>query len=216
MSKDPINRINPEQVEPSKSAGPTPSTTPPDKGAFQSQMQGAGTPQAGAQQKGVTPMELTENPQAMQTQGPSMQSVVGQINTTQSNIADIKNNLQNNPNLKFKRSQEYLMRNKLTDAQEHIQSASNKVGAPVVPPKQIAAGEGPVGKFIGMVSDGENQLAAAQQKLEDLQKEGKTLNPADLMIIQVKLSQAQQELNYTSILLSKVVESFKQMMNIQL
>ncbi len=89
------------------------------------------------------------------------------------------------------------------------------MGAEVPDPTKVPDTANPVERFLGYVSDGQNQLLAAKAQLQELGQTG-TANPADLMLVQIKLSQAQQELEYSSILLSKVVDIFKQMLNIQL
>nr|NGX26748.1 hypothetical protein [Chlamydiota bacterium] len=77
-------------------------------------------------------------------------------------------------------------------------------------------GSGPLQKFLGLVTDGQNQLEAAKQKLTDLSAKGEDLRPAEMLMIQIKLNKAQQELEYSSLLLGKAVDDLKMMMNIQL
>lgn len=214
MSQDPIDSVNTGQIKPTGETG-EPTRSSPDGKAFQKEMETSSTPMQGSQAaQGPSPMEV--NQEALPTQKPTIDSLLAQTNDVNTSMQGIQNDLKNNPNLKFKKSQEYLMKNKLADAQEHIQSAGNKIGAQMPEPRPISAGANPVQRFIGMIEDGQNQMASAQQHLQQIQADGGQINPADMMLIQVKLSQAQQEFNFTSILLGKVTESLKTWMNIQI
>lgn len=212
MSQNPIDDAG--GIEPTGSSNQPPKSTP-DGNRFQQEMQQPSAPAQGAgTPEGISPMEIGQQPQI--SENPTVQSLLTQTQDAQTSLQSIQSDLNNNTNVRFRKSQEYLMKNKLADAQEHIQSAGNKLGANM--PEQAAAspGQNPVQKFVGMVADSQQQMAAAQQQLQELQKSGKPLKAADMMLIQVKLSQAQQELSFASILMGKVVESFKTFMNIQI
>ncbi|MGD2169806.1 MAG: hypothetical protein PVI40_06160 [Chlamydiota bacterium] len=201
---------------PIEPTGEKPKLTP-DKSQFDSYMQQAPgqTPGAAPQgTSGVSPMELAQGGLQGANQ-PTLDSLLAQVNTTHSNFENVKKMLQT-PNLKFKRSQEHLLRNKLSEANTHLMAASNKMGAQVATPMNIPSGASPVERFIGLVTNGENQLHEAQQALLDLKDNEGQLNPGDMMLVQVKLAQAQQNLEYASILLSKTIDVLKQMINIQL
>lgn len=214
MSQDPIDPVNPGKIGPAGQAGQQTRSTP-EGNAFQKEMGAASTPmQAGQGPEGISPVEI--NQQGIPTSNPTFESLLTQTKDANTSLQGIKNDLNNNPTLKFKKSQEYLMKNKLADAQENIQAAGNRLGAQIPEPKPVSAGANPVQKFIGMVEDGQNQMTAAQEQINLMQQTGKSINPADMMLVQVKLSQAQQALGFTSILLGKVVETFKQWMNIQI
>jgi hypothetical protein len=185
----------------------------PNKEAFQSYMKE--TPTDDTVNTGqVSPMDLAKSttPQAA---GVSMDSLLGQADTTSNTINSLQNNL-NTPNLKFKHSQQRLLDNKLTDAQSHITTASEKLGAPLLPKTKIPAGSRPVVKFLSYVTDGQNQILAAKKQLQAIKAKGQALKPTDMLLVQVKLAQAQQELEYSSVLVSKVVDVIKQTINIQI
>jgi hypothetical protein len=75
---------------------------------------------------------------------------------------------------------------------------------------------GPLGKFLALLKDGQSQLASAQKQLQDLKDKGTNITPGDFLLIQVKISKATQELEYTSVLLSNAVQDFKTLMQVQL
>jgi hypothetical protein len=207
MSQDPIDEVNPGGVQPPKApTGQQPQTTP-DQSAFKSEMQKKSAPEPAKPAEGVSPMELAGSQGQEQT--PTPNSINTQITEATNTYQHVQTELQNNQNLKFKKSQEYLMKNKLADANDNIQKAGAKLGATMPPPKQAPPGAGPVNKFIAMVEDGQTQLTTAQNHLTNLAAKGEQINPADLLLVQARLSRAQTEINFTSILLSKVVEAFK-------
>ena len=147
--------------------------------------------------------------------GPTFQTIQDQTKAANSLLGDINNQL-NTPKLKLKQSSKYLLKNKLNSANAHIQSASSKLGAPKAEEEETPAGAGPLQRFLGMVTSGQNQLKLTQQHLADIAASGKEMRPADMLMIQIKLSKAQQELEYSSLLLGKAVDDLKMMMNIQL
>jgi len=207
--------IDPEQVTPYQGVDADQKRTPSDASAFQKEMgEPSAAPTAGQQAEGVSPMELANAPGV--TGSPTMQSLTEQTGQAQTTIQGIQTDLKNNQNLKFKNSQEYLMKNKLTDANERIDSALNQLGLPPMEQKTSAPGSGPVTKFLDMLEGGQKGMERAQEKLGQITESGEPIDPAQMMLIQVQLSQAQQALNFTSILLSKVVESFRTWMQTQI
>lgn len=207
--------VDPEKITPYEGVDADQKRTPSDASAFQREMGETGTaPVAGQQAEGVSPMELANTPGV--TGSPTMQSLTEQTNQAQSTIQGIQTDLKNNQNLKFKNSQEYLMKNKLTDANERVDSALNQLGLPPMEQKTSAPGAGPVTKFMDMLEGGQKGMERAQEKLAQITESGEPIDPAQMMLIQVQLSQAQQALNFTSILLSKVVESFRTWMQTQI
>jgi len=187
--------------------GPAPGAQP-----FQSFMQGPAG--ALAQPSGATlssPFDLAH--QQMIPATPTFDTLLTQVNAAQTTLGDISTQF-NTPNLKLKQSSKYLLKNKMSDANDHIFSAANKLGLET--PEPSAAPAGPFGKFIGMITDGQNQLQAAQKQLQSLKDKGNQLSPADMLLVQVKLNLAQQELEYSSVVLSKAIDDIKMLFNVQL
>jgi hypothetical protein len=148
-------------------------------------------------------------------QAPTMQTLMAQINSAQSTMGDLSSQL-NTPNLKLKASQKYLLKNKLTDANASLRAANAKMGADTPSEPDHTQFSGPLGKFFAYLSDGQNQLESAKNQLESLKNKGENLNPGDFLLIQVKLNKAQQELDFTSVLLSNAVSAAKMLMQVQL
>lgn len=212
----------PDNVTPLMPTGPISEGEPghaPAEGArsFQSYMQGAPTtPPPGistAQSTQASPFDLAHG--QVLAAGPNLATIQAQAKMAQTALGDVATQL-NTPNLKLRRSSNYILKNKLTSANALIRSASAKMGAPVQPQPELPGGAGPIQRFLSMVTDGQNQLQAAQAQVQEISAKGGEMKPADMLLVQIKLNMAQQEIEYSSLLLSKAVDDIKMMMNIQL
>lgn len=213
MSRDP-DKIGSDRIEPGKGIDTEKTRVQPDRTLFQSYMQEGAPAQGSRPTVGMSPAEMAQMP-SIQTAGPSYNTLLAQVNGAHQTLSGIQDQL-NTPNLKFKRQHQYLLKSKLNDANDHLASANARLGVPTQPSTDTPDSAGPVVKFLAYVTDGQNQLLAAKSQLEQLNEKGGQVSPSDMLLIQVKLSQAQQELEYSSTLLSKVVDFLKQMLSIQL
>lgn len=203
---DPIKKIG----EDKQAGGAT-----PQPGSFESAMEKAAQQSNPASQpSSVSPMELAQN-QTLLTKGPTFDSLLSQTKSVHSMLGDINTDLQTK-NLKLKQSDRASLRSKLTNANSYLKAANTKIGAQVTEEPPPAAGGGILGKFLGLVTQGQSNVAAAQKQLLDMKSKGDSLNPADFLAIQIKLAHAQQEIEYSSIMLSNAVSSLKTLFNIQL
>lgn len=206
---DPIRKIGEEQKQ---------VATPGKSGqGFESYMEKA-SEQMPTQGTGKTtptsPFDLAQAQSPLAT-GPTFDSLLNQVKASQSMLGDMSNDL-NTKNLKLKQSQRYLLRSKLKNANGYLKAANTKMGAKAPEEEAAPSGGGIMGKFLNYIGNGQANLAAAQQQLMNLKGKGDALKPADFLAIQVKLAHAQQEIEYASIMLSKAVDDFKTLMNIQL
>lgn len=177
-------------------------------------MQGPSTPQQGAgASQGPSPAQVPQGPGAPQG-APTIDSINAQATSAQDSLGAVKDKL-NTKNLRFSSSQEHLLRNKFSNASTYLRAANAKLGSDV-PAMPTQTGKGPIAKFLNYVTDGENQLNAAKAKLQDISKKGENISPSDMMLVQIKMNQAQQEIEYSSTLLSKVITSLTQILNTQL
>ncbi len=177
---------------------------------FESHMKGS-TPTAPQGVSGTSPMELTQ-PMAQGT--PTFDSLMTQAKTTQDTLGTVKDQL-GTKNLKLKRSQSHLLRNKLTDAHESMQAAGAQIGVNREGP-QLGSGLSAIDRFISYVDSGQEQMTALQGKLQEMAAHPEKLNAAQMLLVQVKMSQAQQAIEYSSALLGKVIDSIKTILNTQL
>lgn len=210
----------PDNISPSKIVKPI---TEGDKQAgeqsvrpFAPYMQGKGqtNPLADAgKAPQVSPFDLARG--KVPAPGPTFDTIQAQAKTAHSSMGELAQQL-NTPKLKLKQSTKYLLKNKLTAAKGNILSASTKLGAPTTEDEEQPKGSGALAKFLDLVTSGQRQLEATQQQIQQIAASGKTMNPAEMLLVQAKLNKAQQQLEYSSMLLGKAVDDLKQMMNIQL
>lgn len=146
---------------------------------------------------------------------PNLETITNQVTVAQSTLGDVNSYL-SNPNLKLKQSSKYLLKNKLQDSNTHLRTAATRLGAEPATEEEISPGSGPISRFIGYVTNGQNLLHSAKQKLSEMKEKGDNLKPADFLLIQVQMNLAQQSLEYSSVVLSKAMDSVKQLMNVQL
>lgn len=185
----------------------------PDKSTFEGYKESAPSAPSASSSTNISPMDLAAKETVSQT--PTFQTLLAQSQNVQDTLGNVQNQL-NTPNLKFKKSQATLLNSKLTQANEHLKAANEKMGANVPRDTKLPPNANPLTRYLSMVTDGQNKLVEAQTQLKNLNKEGTKLQPGDFLLIQVKLAQAQQEMEYSSVLLNKMVDALKQMMNIQL
>lgn len=208
---------SPDAITPGKSLESTDSTIrKPPTSNFQSYMQESpGQPRGSSPTAptGQTPLDLSRGA-PFSTQGPSFQSLLAQSKTAQDSLGVVHEKL-NTSNLKLKRSQSHLLRNKLTDARDNLHAAGDKLNA-LTPDRKLPAGSNAIDRFIAYLNDGQDQLAAVQKRLQDMAASNQELKPGDMMLVQIKIGQAQQEIEYSSTLLSKVIDSLKTILNTQL
>jgi predicted PhzF superfamily epimerase YddE/YHI9 len=162
----------------------------------------------------ISPFQMMQG-QPPLAQAPSMDTLVAQVNNVQSTMGDINNQL-TTPNLKLKASTKYLLKSKLTDANDTLRTFNAKIGANVPEEPPTSSFSGPLGKFFGYLTDGQQQMDSAKQQLQSLKDKGGQLSPGDFLLVQVKLNKAQQLLEFSSVLLSNAVSDFKQLMQVQL
>jgi hypothetical protein len=184
--------------------------------SFSSYMQNVSSVDSGtAKSQMISPFELVNSGPKVGMATPNIDTLAASVKLAQNTFADLQTQL-NSPDLKLKASQKYLVQNKLEDVNSSLRAANAKLGAPEVEPVNNSSSTGPLSKFLNYVSDGMNQLTSAQQQIGSLKDKGSALSAADFLMIQLKMNKAQQELDFTSILLSKAVEGVKMLMNVQL
>ncbi len=140
-------------------------------------------------------------------QAPTMDTLLAQVNNVQSTMGDINSQL-NTPNLKLKSSTKYLVKNKLTDANDNLRTANPK-SVQISPKRPILPQfQGPLGSFFRLShrwtsTDGSGQSSNCKTS----KTKGRVFPRAIFLLIQVKLNKAQQVLEFTSVLLQRCVRS---------
>lgn len=165
----------------------------------------------------ISPFDLMQSGHSPITQVATTDNLLAQVKHAQSTLGDISNQL-HTPKLKLRSSDKYLLKNKLHTTTANLHAVNAKLGASEEKPEEAPSPkfQGPLGRFMSYLADGQQQLVSAQRKLQSLKAKGDSLAPADFLLIQIKLNKAQQELDFTSVLLSNAVSGLKTLMQIQL
>lgn len=146
----------------------------------------------------------------------SQSNLINQTKEAIGKIDEIKAVLEN-PNVQVKRSAHQLLNNKLSHIDESLRIALSKAGLDYTPEvnPEVKTGKNPIEKFLFLLTDGQWQLAKLSEELTTMGKSNRELSPVNMLAIQVKVGQIQQELELFSSLLNKGLESIKTIMNIQ-
>ncbi|MCC6128180.1 MAG: hypothetical protein IT584_03155, partial [Chlamydiae bacterium] len=202
----PDSTPSPDRIDAGKPIEPkTPTRSEPGT-EFRTFMEQPGTGAPNVSQTGpASPMQMAST--NMPGVAPSFDTLTVQSKNMQDSLGNLKNQLKT-PNLTLKRSQAHLLRNKLGDANDYIRGAANKLGVDT-PPMKGPKHPGVTEKLMAYINDGQEKMVSIQQKLDDMMSSGTELKPADMMLVQIKMGQAQQELEYSSTVLGKVVDALK-------
>lgn len=120
------------------------------------------------------------------------------------------------PELNIKNSVQHLLKNKLEGINDNLKIAFSKAGIEYVPAEQSERAIGnPLARFLDLLSNGQSQLQSLSKHVDGLAESKKTINPADMLALQIKVGQIQQELEFFTALLNKSLESTKTLMNVQ-
>lgn len=210
----PKDITNPASVEKMMPVGS--SDNPREAGTFQNLLQKQTGQTAKPAQFVNSPFQLASGIPQLAT-GPNLATINAQVLHAQTTIGDI-NNMLSTPNLKVKPSSKYILRNKLSQASQELRTVNSKVGGEQAKQEEqdLPAGSGVIQKFLSYVGGSQVALANTQKEIQGLSESGETLEPAKLLFVQIKLSKAQQLLDYSAILLAKAVEDMKQLFSVQL
>ena len=207
--------VDPNRISPGKPLE-TESPLSNPRTSFESHMQGETKGTMGAPGKAMSTPQTNQMGAASQLQGapPTVDSVLIQTRNAQDGLGTISQQL-NTPNLKLKRSQAHLLKTKLQDANGAIRDSSSKLGLEN-PEMKFPSSANPLSRFLAYVGDGQDRLNAVQHELKNISSSSAGVSPAKMLFIQVKINQAQQEIDYATTLLSKVIDSLKTILNTQL
>lgn len=187
----------------------------PVQGQFASMMKGGPLEaEGGGKLSMISPFELASTRPAL-SQTPTVATVLAQVDQARSTLGDLSSYL-STPNLKLKAGQKSLLGAKLADANTHLQAVTAKLGGEEIQTPRNLNFTGPFGKFLHYLADGQAQLEAAKGQLQGLKNKGEQLSPGDFLLIQIKMNKAQQELDFSSVMLSNAVQGFKMLMQVQL
>jgi hypothetical protein len=108
-----------------------------------------------------------------------------------------------------------LLKNRLSHIDDTLKIALSKAGLEYTAPVQPTGTGNPIEKFLGYLTHGQYQLEHLGSAIAQVQGKGMEVTPADMLAIQVKVNQIQQELEFFTNVLNKALESTKTLMNVQ-
>ncbi len=130
-------------------------------------------------------------------------------------VENVKTKLQE-PTLDLKSSEQTILNNKLIHIDENLRVALSKAGVEYQPSPTFADKRvNPIDRFLGFLTNGQQQLASMSTEIEQWHLSGKDISPANMLRIQMKLGYVTQEIEFFTAVLNKSLESTKTIMNVQ-
>lgn len=109
-----------------------------------------------------------------------------------------------------------VLEHRLNHIDDNLKITLSKVGAEYSPAVESSTRDAsPAKRFINMLTDGQHQLDNLHNSMEMLELQGGTLSPASMFMLQIKIGEIQHQIELFTGLLSKAMESVKQVMNVQ-
>lgn len=139
--------------------------------------------------------------------------IVVQAQEVMDQMKDAKQKLAT-PNLELKDSVQVLMRNKLTHIDDNLRVALNKAGIEYKE-APVKSSNNPIERFLGLLTNGQQNLNNLALQVESWHTNKVDISPAKMLLLQIKVGQVAQELEFFSSLLNKSLESTKTIMNVQ-
>lgn len=119
------------------------------------------------------------------------------------------------PNLEIKGSVQTVLRSKLNHIDENLKVALDKAGLDYVAPEAPKSLAKPIERFLGMLTHSQGQLETLAEDVRTYASKEKELSPANMLLIQLKVSYIQSEIELFTSMLNKALESTKTIMNVQ-
>jgi len=163
---------------------------------------------------GITPAQLASSGKAIMAPNQvNQKTVMTALGTTNQMAKQVQTKLMQNGS-QLSNAQQLQIKQKLTNAVNNIKQATSKAG---VDPNQFQAQNlgGPFGKLMGMLTQGQQMLNSARNQVPQLAKDGQ-LNPGAFLALQLKLSVAQLDLEFSSQALGKTSDALNKLMNINI
>ncbi|CCB85515.1 putative uncharacterized protein [Parachlamydia acanthamoebae UV-7] len=147
---------------------------------------------------------------------PSADQLVAQTQTVVKQIDSIRNTLATS-DLELNGSVRNLLRNKLSHVDDNLKVALQKAGVEYTPPEVVAPVKtNPIEHFLGLLTHSQFQLEHLANDVQIMHANRAEINPANMLLIQIKVGFIQQEMEFFTSVLTKSLDSTKTIMNVQI
>jgi len=149
-------------------------------------------------------------------QRPSPAEVAEQAESVVAQIDVLKSRLEA-PGTEIQTSAQNQLRNKLNHIDESLRMALEKTGGEFkVPDVANDTSKNPVERFLGMLTHAQSQLQTLASDVRTIAQDNGSFNPANMLLIQLKVGFVAQEMELFTSMLNKGLESTKAIMNVQI
>jgi hypothetical protein len=164
-----------------------------------------------------SPMEIDEsNKISPIAENPSdiTQNVISKLDKSRVRIDDLKRSLKNINASDLPQSTRHSLRNKLSHVNDKMQIALSLAGAEPGNSPRVSLVDS-VRSFLGSLSHAQTQMGNLGEHLAGMAKNKKELGMTEMMAVQIKIHQVQQQVEFFSATLNQSLQGFKSLLQTQ-
>ena len=144
----------------------------------------------------------------------SSESLIMQADDLVAQIDEVKARL-SEEGVGVRGSMQRLLTNRLNHIDDALRVALLQAGVEYTPPPKAEEYSDPIKRFLGFLTGGQEQLESLTATIQGMALRKGDLDPATMLVLQVKMGAMQQHIEFFSNLLNKALESTKTIMNVQ-
>lgn len=91
----------------------------------------------------------------------------------------------------------------------------SRTGAEYAPPPGPEKSQNVINRFLGLLTDSQDKLEKLTADIKSVDNGKQPFSPATMLVLQMKVGQMQQEIEFFTTVLNKALESTKTIMNVQ-
>lgn len=176
-------------------------------------LKGEEGPKGAAKTEQISPLDLaTASTTSAQRGLPNPTDLITQAHQISDRMGAIKQQLQL-PGLQFKPSTSEVLSEHLNNITDNLTAMSTRLSVPFTPQAKPAGAPSAIEYFLNYLTGSQQQLNKISQMISH--PPTGTLQPGDLLAIQVKMTGVQQQMEFFSVLLGKAIDNIKTIMSIQ-
>jgi len=222
MSTDPINpqrNKGPSNPLPRIEQAPEKNPAADTDGAFNramTQKTGRIAPSSAPNQtQGASPLDLAKAGRGQAPTKADANTVTQSFKQAQGLASQVQDRVKTAQPSNLSHAEQNLLSKKLAAANSDLQNASSKLGVNTDNLPTPKTGQGPVAKWLSLLSNGQQMMREAQSKLPGMIKSGH-MDPGAYLAIQMKMSSAMVNLDFASQILGKGGDALNKLMNVNI